>query len=154
MKFRVEAKWPSSDILPEAKDAATASTALKACAAFLRAGCRISRIERTYADGRVSTMRVAELLRLARAEGCGIRFPPRPGLRVHRSVAGVLFAILCSALPNAFGDFATLMEMTVHRVAIRRSEGARSKTVRRPDRAYTADHGSKAAAPPKDPTDG
>jgi len=137
MKFRIEARWPSSDILPQAKDAASATTAIKACATFLRAGCRISLIERTDDDGRVLILKPRELLRLARAEGCGIRYPPRRAPR--QSLARVLFAILCMALPNGFADFATGLEFGTNRVAVRRSEGARSKTVRRPESSQLRD---------------
>jgi hypothetical protein len=78
MKFPDRGPLPSSDILPQAKEAASATTAIKACAAFVRAGCAISRIERTGDDGRLSTLKPRELLRLARAEGCGIRLPAAP----------------------------------------------------------------------------
>jgi len=132
MNFRIEARWPSSDILPQAKEAATATTAIKACATLLRAGCIISLIERTGDDGLISKLRPRELLRLARAEGCGIRYPPRRRAPRH-SVSRVLFAILCMTLPNSFGDFATLMELGVNRVAVRRSEGVRSNAARRPE---------------------
>ena len=147
MNFRIEARWPSSDILPQAKEAATATTAIKACATFLRAGCVISLIEWTGDDGRVSKLRPRELLRLARAEGCGIRYPPRR--RVQRqSVLGVLFAILCMGLPNSFGDFCTAFEFGANRVAIRRSEGAR-----RPERPKQepVDSAASADAEPTSP---
>jgi hypothetical protein len=134
MKFRIEARWPSSDILPQAKEEASATTAIKACATFLRAGCFISRIERTDDDGRISPLKPRELLRLARAEGCGIRYPPRRR-SPRKSVSRVLFAILCMCLPNSFGDFATAMEFGTNRVAIRRNEPARAKGVRRADSA-------------------
>jgi hypothetical protein len=116
MKFRIEARWPSSDILPQAEEAASATSAIKACATFLRAGCVISQIERTGDDGNVSRLRPRELLRLARAEGCGIRYPPRRRTPRQR-VAGVLFAILGMALPNSFGDFCTTVEFGAARVA-------------------------------------
>jgi hypothetical protein len=135
MKFRIEARWPSSDILPQAKEEASATTAIKACATFLRAGCRITLIEQTDENGLVSTLRQRELLRLARAEGCGIRYPPRRRATPRQSVTRVLFAILCMCLPNSFGDFATSMEFGANRVAIRRTEPARAKGVRRPDSA-------------------
>jgi len=147
MNFRIEARWPSSDILPQAREAATATTAIKACATFLRAGCVISLIERTGEDGLVSKLRPRELLRLARAEGCGIRYPPRRPARRQR-VLGVLLAILCMGLPNGFGDLTTVLEMGANRVAVRRSEGARSKAVRRPERPTQAEVGS--AEPGKD----
>jgi hypothetical protein len=135
MKFRIEARWPSSDILPQAKEEASATTAIKACATFVQAGCRIMQIERTDDEGRISSLKPRELLRLARAEGCNIRYPPRRRTP-RKSAARVLFAILCMALPNGFGDFATLMEFGANRVAVRRSEGARIKAVRRPESRY------------------
>lgn len=131
MKFRIEARWPSSDILPQAKEEPSATTAIKACATFLRAGCRITLIEHTDENGLVSSLRQRELLRLARAEGCGIRYPPRRRPAARQGATRVLFAILCMMMPNSFGDFATLMEFGPNRVAIRRNEGARTKAVRR-----------------------
>jgi hypothetical protein len=148
MKFRIEARWPSSDILPQAKEEASATTAIKACATFLRAGCRITLIERTDDDGLVSTLRPRELLRLARAEGCGIRYPPRRRSPQRQGVTRVLFAILCMCLPNSFGDFATSMEFGANRVAIRRTEPARAKGVRRPDSSRPSRDRSQTEEPP------
>lgn len=145
MKFRIEARWPSSDILPQAKEEASATTALKACATFLRAGCRITLIEHTDDSGRVSTLKQRELLRLARAEGCGIRYPPRRRSATRQGATRVLFAILCMMMPNNFGDFATLMEFGPNRVAIRRNEGARTKAVRRPESARLSREEGKPA---------
>ncbi|HSI00431.1 MAG TPA: hypothetical protein VLA02_07495 [Reyranella sp.] len=149
MNFRIEARWPSSDILPQAKEAANATTAIKACATFLRAGCRISLIERTDDDGRVLTLKPRELLRLARAEGCGIRYPPRRRAP-RQSLARILFAILCMALPNGFGDFAAGLEFGANRVAVRRSEGARSKVVRRPESVRPPSQEGRRAEEPDD----
>lgn len=149
MKFRIEARWPSSDILPQAKEAPSATAALKACATFLRAGCVISLIERTGDDGHVTRMRPRELLRLARAEGCGIRYPPRRRPPQRQSVLSILFAMLCMALPNSWGDFCTTFEFNTARVAIRRSEGARrperpKPVAAKPDSAETVTGGDQA----------
>jgi len=130
MKFRIEAKWPSSDILPQAKEAESATMALKACATFLRAGCNVLRIDRVDEAGGSVRMHPHELLRLARDEGCGIRYPPRVR-EARRSIASTVFVILCSILPGNWGDFA-VTDFSAPRVVVRRSEGIRSRATPRP----------------------
>ena len=51
------------------------------------------------------------------------------------------------ALPNSFGDFATGLEFGANRVAVRRSEGARSKAVRRPEAAQAPREEGQAKQP-------
>ena len=126
MKFRIKATWPTSDILPQVREFGTASAALRACAGFLRSGCRIDSIVVTRDDGSVSRMSESRLVRLARDEGCGIRYPPHRR-KARQAVGSIIFAILCGALPNSWGDFATVLDLGTNRVAIRRSQGSRPK---------------------------
>jgi hypothetical protein len=76
MMFRIEVRWPHTDILPETIETATATAATRRCKKSLEAGCVIHLIRVTGDDGSVSILRPAELLRLAQAEGCRIRYLP------------------------------------------------------------------------------
>ncbi|MBN9089570.1 MAG: hypothetical protein J0J01_21875 [Reyranella sp.] len=131
MKFRIKATWPTSDILPQVREVGSASAALRACASFLRSGCRIDSITVFRDDGSVSRMAEGRLVRLARDEGCGIRYPPHRRRKARQTMGSVAFAILCSILPNSWGDFATLLDFGTNRVAIRRSQGSRPDARRR-----------------------
>lgn len=134
MKYRLVMRWPSSDILPRVQEAETATAAIKMCLASVRGGCEIKSIVRTDDAGGVSTLLPRELVRLARQEGCRIKFPPRVRrTRARKTVSSILLAIVASLLPNYFGDFCTLLEWSSYRVAIRREEGARRPTRRHSD---------------------
>lgn len=124
MKFRLVMQWPSSDILPLVQEARTATAALEMCLASMRGGCEIKSIFKTDEAGAMEAMLLRELVRLAREEGCRIRFPPR-ARRSRKAVSSVVLALLASLLPNNFGDFCTLLDFGPCRVAIRREEGAR-----------------------------
>jgi hypothetical protein len=125
MKIKVEFRWPSKDILPPAKrEVASASEALRSCAKALRSGCMIRSIVLEKDDGSACSLSERQLVNLARTEGCGIRYPPRRR-RKGRGLKSMAFAILCAALPNSWGDFATLLHFNLNRVAIRLSAGHR-----------------------------
>jgi hypothetical protein len=128
--FRIEARWPSLDVLPETAEASSATAAITICASFLRKGCQIFAVRRTNEEGEVSFLRVGAVLKMARKEGYRGRFPPRLRRKSQRTLASILLAMLASALPNSFGDFATVVEFSIGRVAIRRTIGrARSKEI-------------------------
>jgi len=124
MKYRLVIRWPSPDILPLVQEAETAAAAIKMCLASVRGGCEITSIVRTDDTGAISHLLPRELVRLARQEGCRVKFPPRVR-RPRKTVVSVLLALAASLLPNYFGDFCTLLEIGTCRVAIRREEGAR-----------------------------
>lgn len=130
MKFHVVMQWPSADILPQVEEASTATDALKACMSLMRRGCRIKSICRTDETGATLALLPRDLVRLARQEGYRVKFPPRVR-RTRQALLGILLAVAGSALPNYYGDFCTLLELGTYRVAIRRTEGARPKVLRK-----------------------
>lgn len=126
--FHIDARWPSPDILPETVEAFSATAAIGICTTFLQKGCQIDAVRLTDESGEVCSLRVRDLLKLAREEGYRGRFPPRNRRKPQRTLASILLAMLASALPNSFGDFATVVEFSMGRVAIRRTVGrARSR---------------------------
>jgi hypothetical protein len=74
-------------------------------------GCEIKSIVRTDDAGVTKTLLPRELVRLARQEGCRVKFPPRVR-RTRKTVSSILLAIVASLLPNYFGDFCTLLFRT------------------------------------------
>ena len=140
MKYRLVMRWPSSDILPLVREAQTATAAIKMCMASMRGGCEIKSISRIDDAGTTRALLPRELVRLARQEGYQVRFPPRVR-RTRKTVSSILLALVASLLPNAFGDFCTLLEFGTYRVAIRCEEGARRPSRRGPAVSTTPSSG-------------
>lgn len=80
----------------------------------------------TRDDGSTKRLSESRLVRLAREEGCGIRYPPHRR-KVRQTVGSIAFAITCGMLPGSSADVATLLDLGTNRVAIRRSQASHPK---------------------------